>query len=79
MHSALSFSQCYTKQKIILACPHIIIFEGCSCKEGNYPLNNLIPLGYLCKQRLLTVLFINKVFPLAKMSIMQISPVKNMG
>ena len=43
----------------------------CSGKKGNELLNNLISLGCLCKQRPQTVFYINKVFPLAQMSITQ--------
>ena len=47
--------------------------KPCSSKEGNNPLKNLIPLGCLCKQKPPTVFSINKVFPLAKMSMQNFS------
>ena len=56
------------------ACSSYVIFSFlnvCSGKKGNELLNNLILLGCLCKQRPLTVFSINKVFPLAQMSITQ--------
>ena len=34
MHSALSFSQCYTKQKINLACPYFKLSKNIALEEN---------------------------------------------